>query len=840
MNRLLRLCGLVALLVSLVETAPAQTSPAKISRIDISHAGPPAASDEIIRSHIRVKVGDEYLPAKLDDDIHTLYATGLFYNIRVRPERAPDGGMVLIYVLQGKPRLTDIQIKGNEKLKTRKIKKEIKSKVGEPLDERKLFTDSQAIQSLYQKKGYPGTTVKAKPSIIEESGTGVVEFEIVESEKVQIIRVDFVGAQAFTQKELRKQIKTKQKWMWSWLTGRGSFKDEQFEEDQEKLKEFYRDRGYIDFEIKDIQFEKPTPRKMIIRFNVYEGRQYRVGKITFSGTTTLPTNAVSPAYKAPHIGKHDPDRADKMAAATLHRNFIMKEGDVFKSKDLAKDSEAIEDFYGARGQIDVASPGNLNIRRIPNTETGTIDLDFLVNEGQVSYIEKIEIRGNVKTKDKVIRRELTVSPGEPFNMVAVKLSKRRLEGMQYFEPDSVNARPEPTTIPSRKDLVIDVVEKQTGNLRLGAGFSSVDSVVGFAEVTQGNFDLFNPPRFTGGGQKMRLWMQLGTERQDFEISFTEPWFLDRKLSLNVDLYHTEKSYLSPNDLYDETRTGARVGLSKALWSDFFIGSVGYNIENVQIDLEDGAHGWINSPAVPGGPIIGPGAGIAGPIPPNIPPSIMDEEGDSLLTRITAALIRDTRNSTFLPDGGQRTQLYGEIASTALGGERDFYKLGLESAWYFRGLAKGHVLEVVGRIGVADGFGGDDVPFYERYYLGGAYTLRGFEYRDVSPRDPYPYGGFYEEPVGGNTYMFGSVEYSVPVFKREKTGVRVAVFYDIGKVNSDAYDFDFTDFSDDWGIGLRLELPIGPLRLDYAFPIHHDDFNSGGGRFQFTAGWTRPF
>jgi outer membrane protein insertion porin family len=323
---------------------------------------------------------------------------------------------------------------------------------------------------------------------------------------------------------------------------------------------------------------------------------------------------------------------------------------------------------------------------------------------------------------------------------------------------------------------------------------------------------------------------LGTERKDFEIDFSEPWFLDRKLAFDVSLFHREASYLSINELYTEARTGARFALTRALWSDFFIGSVFYKIENVDINLEPGIHGLL---LAPGGGVGPPGSGSV-VIPPNAPHAILSEEGDTLLTRIGVSLARDTRNSTKLPDAGQRTELSAEWVSSYLGGERDCYKLGASTAWYCRGFAKGHVIEVAARTGVAEGLRGDDVPFYERYYLGGAYSLRGYEFRSVSPREP----GF-DEPVGGNTFWFGTIEYSIPIFQREKTGVRIAFFYDIGNVTEKAYDYNFSDYTDNWGVGLRLELPIGPLRLDYGVPIKHDDFQKDSGRFQFTAGWTRP-
>ena len=828
----LRLYGLCALLACLPVVWGQSTGP-KITRVDIQHVGPAAISDELIRANLHLKAGDVYLPATADDDVHNLYATGLFYNIRVNAERAGEG-LVLTYFVQAMPRLTDIKLSGNKKLAESKILKKLASKVGEPLNEQKLFSDAQAIQEMYQKSGYPGTTVQAVPNIAEESGRGSVTFEIKESVKIKIVRVEFGGAQAFKEKKLRRVIKTRAHWMWSWLTGSGKFKDDQFQEDRERLAEFYREKGYIDFEIKDVRFENPTPTSMIIRFTIYEGRPYKVGGVTFEGTTMFPTNAVSPQARFGKLPKNPAEQRAWFEQRQMNHAFPMKEGSTFTAKGLTKDLDAVQDFYGAKGHIDVeAGSANLNVARIANTEKGTLDLHFKVDEGQKSFVEKIEIRGNTKTKDKVIRRELTIAPGEVFNMVAVKRSQARLEGLQYFE--KVDARPDATEVLNRKNLIVGVEEKTTGNLSLGAGFSSVDSIVGFVEVSQGNFDLFHPPTFTGGGQKFRLRLQLGTERQDYVLSFVEPWFLDRKLALGVELYYRDLNFQSIGNIYSELRYGTRLSLTRALWSDYLIGSVSYTIENVGIRLQPGYHGPIT---VLGGGLTGPPGQPGFPVflPANVPQAILNEVGNSLVSRVGLSLAYDTRNSTLLPDAGQRTELGVDFAGGPLGGDQSYYKVEAKSAWYFRGLAKGHVLEVAGRLGVADGFSGHDVPFYDRYYLGGLYSLRGFEYRAISPREP----GF-TEPIGGNTYWFGTAEYSIPIIQKEKVGgVRLALFYDIGSVEAKAYNFNFSNFSDNWGLGLRLNLPIGPLRLDYGIPVHHDEFSSGSGRFQFGVGYTREF
>ena len=449
---------------------------------------------------------------------------------------------------------------------------------------------------------------------------------------------------------------------------------------------------------------------MVIRFYLYEGRQYKVGSVTFTGNKLFNAEEIHRGLEAVHDFEHS-------KAKLGSHGLAMDVGDIFTPDGLNKDTQAIEDFYGSKGYLDVVQGASLRVVRIPNVDTGTMDLEFQIKEGQKSYVEKIDIRGNLKTKDKVIRRELAISPGEVFDMVRVKISKQRLEGLQYF--DKVDLRPEPTDPPiaGRKDLIVNVEEQNTGNFMVGAGFSSVDALVGYAEVTQGNFDLFHPPTFTGGGQRLRLFVQLGTERQDYELSFTEPWFLNRKLSLGVDLYRHQLDFESPNDIYDETRTGMRLSLTRALWSDFLIGGVSYTVEDVGISLNSGWHGW-DSP------------------PPNVPNAILEQVGDHVYQRFGVTLAYDTRNSTQLPNHGQRTEIDPELSI----GDTTYYKIELKTAWYFPGLFKGHVIEAVGRAGIADGLSGGDVPFYDRYYLGGLYSLRGFKYRNIAPRDPNYYPG----------------------------------------------------------------------------------------------------
>lgn len=763
----------------------AQQAPLKVTKVTIQFTGPANTSETLVRSHIRIHEGDAFSPAQVDDDIRNLYSTGYFRQIQVQHTQTAQG-VALVYNLQGKPKLTNIKVTGNKEYSETKIRKKITSKTGEPLDEKKLFTDAQAIQKFYQDHGFHQTIVKPVPLIEEQTGRSTVTFEITESPKVKITQVVFEGAKAFPQKKLKKVVKTRRRWWLSWLTGSGRLKDDVLDDDKEKLAEFYRDAGYIDFDLKDVKVVTTAPNKVEVHFTYSEGRQYKVGAVTFKGSTLFTPTQLTAALKMPA-------------------------GKTFTPPGLNKDLETLRDLYGERGYIDAAI---IPIKQ-PNVETGTMDLVYQIEEGIKSYIEKIEIKGNNKTKDKVIRRELAVAPGEVFDMVSIKLSKKRLEGLNYFE--KVDAQPEPTDVPNRKNLVVGVDEKSTGNFTVGAGFSSVDSLVGYVEMTQGNFDLFKPWGFQGGGEKLRMRATVGTVRQDYLISFIEPWFMERKLSLGVDLYHRVLNYVSVNSFYDERRTGARLSLTRALGSDYLIGSIFYNVENVGI-----VH--VNED------------------PTQVPQFISDEKGYKLVSKVGGSLAFDTRDNVMTPTKGFRSEIYTELAGGPFGADVDYFKAELRHSQYVKGFFPGHLWEIGVRGGGVESYGkSDNVPFFDRYYLGGLYSLRGFKYRNTGPHDPV-----FGEPMGGDTYWFGSIEYTIPIIEETKFGIKWAFFYDVGNVYSSPWSLNYNKanqeipYYDNWGLGLRLNLPIGPLRFDYGIPIHTDTYNGRGGKFQFGVGYTRDF
>src|SRR5581483_2429456 len=437
------------LLLGGVHIAPAQDTGPRVDRVLIQYIGPTNVSEQFIRSNIRLKAGDIYKPSLTEQDVHLLYATGQFYNIRVSVDPADDGGLNVTYVVQARLRITDVKIVGNTNLSTSKIRKKIKAKAGDPLDEQKLFSDTQEIKKLYEKYGYPNTQAKYVFDTVDEAaGKASVTFQITESRRLTIMDIRFVGATAFKPSELRKQLHTKRHWMFSWIMHPDRFKEDQFDDDKEALIDFYHNHGYLDFEIKDVNFESPKPNQLIIVMTVFEGRQYKIGSVRFDGNKLFDDQAIRAGLVDAHDRQQSKDRLGP-------NGLPMDVGNVFTPDGMGKDLTLIEDFYGSRGYIDVQRGGTLRVDRIPNVDTGTMDLDFHIDAGEQNHVERIDIRGNTKTKDKVIRRELAISPGEVFDMVRVKISQQRLEALDYFDKVSMDPEPMDPPIPGRKNLEVN-------------------------------------------------------------------------------------------------------------------------------------------------------------------------------------------------------------------------------------------------------------------------------------------------------------------------------------------------------------------------------------------------
>jgi outer membrane protein insertion porin family len=745
---------------SVYAQAPQAQGPPIIRSVEIQYVGPQTISRERVMAQIRTKVGQPYSEALAEQDIRSLYATGAVQNVRIFGEPEGEGVKVMV-VIQTRPFVNEIEIAGAERISAKKLRKNIDLKINGPLSEEELEKGRQKIIEIYQGRGFTDVDVKFHVDTNEERGTSRVVYTITEGTKGAISAIRFEGNTKFGDRILRKQMKTKGKTLYSFIDKSGRLDETQLEQDINSIREWYQDHGYIDVAVKEVRRERHNG-KMTIVVVLAEGIQYHVGKLTITG------NKVANEQKIRALLK-------------------MKEGDVYSPKQIRDDSKKLADAYGSGGYVDL----QVVPQGVP-AGPGRIDVKYSIEEGSPSFVQRITILGNTRTKDKVIRREVLIAPGDIFNSVRVDTTKKRLDNLGYFS--KVETFPDDTGVASRKDLVIQVEEKRTGSLNFGAGFSTVESLVGFVELTQGNFDLMNWPNFTGGGQKFRARVQYGTLTKDVVLSLTEPYFLDRRLSLGGEVFFKESDYLS--SIYAERDYGFSMETRKAI-GPYMSASLQYKLETSELfNVSSAASN-----------------------------ALLLEGGKVTKSQISPSFIFDSRDNPLLSRRGERIQFTPFIAGGPLGGNTQIYGMDLQARQYFH-LPKDTILGFSGEVATVDTWGsGDSVRIFDRLFLGGSNDLRGFNFRDVSPRD------INGEPLGGQSEAQFTIEYTVPIIEK----ARVAVFYDTGFVNAAPWDFSTNHIVSDVGVGLRLDLPIGPIRIDYGYPIQKG-VNTGGGKFNFNVGY----
>jgi len=742
------------------QDAPSQQGPPIIRSVEIQYVGPQTISKERVLAQIRTRAGQPYSESLAEQDIRALYATGAVQNVRIFAEPVGDGAKVIV-VLQTRSLVNEIEIAGAERISPKNLRKRINLKINGPLSEEELEKGRQKIIDSYQAKGFTNIDVKFHVDTDETRGTSRVIYTINEGPKGTVSAIRFEGNTKFGNRILRKQMKTKGRTLYSFIDKSGRLDETQLEQDINSVREWYQDHGYIDVEVKEVRRER-TKGKMMIVVVLAEGPQYHVGKLTIAGTKVTSAEKVRALLK-------------------------MKEGSVYSPKQIRDDSKKIADAYGSGGYVDL----QVTPQGVPAGQSA-IDVKYTIEEGNPSFVQRINIVGNTRTKDKVIRREVLIAPGDIFNSVRVETTKKRLDNLGYFS--KVETYPEDTGVTGRRDLIIQVEEKRTGSLNFGAGFSTVDNLVGFIEMTQGNFDLLNWPNFTGAGQKFRARIQYGTRRKDIILSLTEPFFLDRRLSLGGQVFYSEADYLS--SIYAQRNYGFSIDTRKPIGT-FAAVSLQYRLDTTELfDVSSGASN-----------------------------AIRIEAGSVTKSQITPAIVIDTRDNPFLSRRGTRFVLSPYIAGGFLGGDTQIYGFSLEAAHFFH-LWKDTILQLQGAIATVDTWGsGNRVRIFDRLFLGGSNDLRGFDFRDVSPRD------INGEPLGGKSLARFTVEYTVPIIEK----ARAAIFYDTGFVNAASWNFNTNHIVSDVGIGLRLDLPIGPIRIDYGIPIQKD-VNKGSGKFNFNVGY----
>lgn len=738
------------------ESDHAQRIP-RVSRIDV--IGNQVVSTNTVLNNMKTRPGQELNQQKINEDVKHLYGTGFFQDIRIDIEETQEGAR-LIVVVDEKPVVRHIFIEGHKIVKERDIRKDLNLVEGQVLDEYAINQGINKVKERYSNKGFRFVQVFQKVDIDRPRKEATVTITVEEGQKFRIQAVRFKGADSFKPRRLLKLMKTKPRNVL--LLRFGTFKDEKFKEDLDRLVAFYQSQGFLDAKVtQEFEYDEQNG-KITIDILVAEGKRYHTGRVDLKGVKIF----------------HESD---------VWQILKLLPGSVFSQQGLSEDIQKIREFYHRYGYMNVQIQPDIKLNR----ETGKVDVSYDLVEGDLYFVDKVKIRGNTKTKDIVIRREIKIKPGEKFDGESINRSKQRLENLGYFEEVTYDTEQTPT--PNRRDIVFQVKEKRTGELSFGAGISSIDQFIGFAEIAQRNFDLMNWPRFTGGGQSLSLKGRWGTITRDFELNFTEPYLFNKPISYGLDVYDTRTE--NRNVDFREERLGLGNTFSKA-FTEFIRAGFGYRLERVDLfDLESDA-----------------------------PPDVLLFQGKSWLSRLKLFLSRDTRDNVFNPTRGWVGGVSGELIGTFLGGEEDFYIFQAHTTKYWSFKEGRHVIEWRMRAGVADELGSEKVPVYDRFFAGGYGTVRGYNFKRVSPIEA-------GSAIGGNTMAIINLEYTFPIAYLDN--FKGAFFIDAGDVEADSYNIDIGEFRVSIGPGMKINTPIGPLAFYYGFPFVNRDTEDRNGRFEFS-------
>ncbi len=789
--------------------APESPEPPTIRRLIVNFTGLSNVNEEVARANMSLREGEPYDAIAIDRDIRTLYRTQLFEHIEVRLQPVGSDEVDLFFDIRPKFRIASISFDGNERIRDRRLESEVTILPNQILNERRVKEAGQAIEEFYLKRGFSQARIEYEIDRNPATGFGNVIYKIREGGKYKISKVKFTGNENIKSRKLRRNIKTKKRGIFSLFTGAGRFDADQFDDDLEKLKDLYVEEGHLDIDIDParVRFSYPTNRKMVIDIAVDEGKEYQVGSIDFEGN---------------ELYKDD----------ILRLMLRVKPGDRYRPERLDEDLERIEDFYGQFGYMET----RVRLTRVPNVTTGNIDIVYQIYESEKFQVESIEIEGNTKTKSTVVIRELALGPGSTFDSVRMDASRMRLENTRYFE--DVNVTPQTTQIPGRRDLRITFREGRTGNFSFGAGFSSLEKGTFFIELTQSNFDIFNwRGAFQGDGQKFRLRAQIGSLSSQITLAFEEPWLFEKRLAAGFTLFNTSSGLTR---LYDVEQKGFDVYIRKRLIelieARLSYSLVEFGFDNFARELDGVQREQL-------------------------------EQSNGQISSLNLLLLRDRRDRIINTFRGSRLELDLTTAGGPLGGNFQYNKIESRNLIHFP-ISTWHS-QTIGfliRAGVVKESGDSEfVPIEERFYLGGPNTLRGFEFRDVSPKsglvplDPeLADSGIGRRPfeIGGKTYGMFSAEYTIGFTE----GFHGAIFYDGGFVNKAAGDFSMdrvkafgeylgepvllgwnnSGWNDNVGVGIRISVMGTPLRLDYAIPLTTSGDptfggNDEGAQFNFTFG-----
>ncbi|MDP2928449.1 MAG: outer membrane protein assembly factor BamA [Candidatus Omnitrophota bacterium] len=721
-----------------------------------------AISAETILSKIKTKVGDEFNQVVINEDLKRLYATEYFTDVSIDAESYEDG-LNLTLVVEEKTVIGKIDFKGNKAYTAQRLKQAMKSRPDDMLNMSMLAQDIAEIRSLYVKKGFPQVEVKYELDVDKELNKTNVIIIVDERKKIKVSKIEITGNEHLKSANIVKILGTKP----SWLFNPGIFKEDVLEEDVDKIRALYDNIGYLDAEVVPKLDYSEDGTQLFVTFDVKEGKQYLVGSINIAGNTVLPEKEIRSKIK-------------------------MKVGKSFSRRELRDDMLAIRDLYYMHGYMDAVVDVDQNV----NPATGGMDMTYTIDPKEVVYVGKVIVRGNTKTREIIIRRELRIYPGDKFNGAKIKRSKERLYNLGLFEDVSFDT--EPTLVPQVHNLTVNVKETKTGEFSFGGGYSSVDQFLGFVEIGQKNFDILNFPTFTGGGQQLVVRAEIGMVRQNYNIGWVDPWIFGWPYLFGFDLYRTSHTrQIDVGWAYDETKTGGDLKIGKELTENLRADAL-YRLEYIKI----------------------------GSVPDYASQDFKDEEGSKVISAGSLQLTQDTRDNIYNPGHGYILNGTVEDAGGVFMGDKEYVK-GTATAAYYSTFFEKFVVELKARGGWSAPYGrSKSVPIYERFFAGGANTIRGYKERKVGPRDKGS-----DEPIGGEALLIGNVELTFPIYEKILKG---AIFYDVGNVWTKAGDFmTGGNYKSGAGIGIRVNTPVGPFRLDWGYPLTKNQNDTKEGEFYFS-------
>jgi len=739
-------CFLFVLIFFCAGAAPAQESPLLVNKIEIR--GLKRIEEGAVKSKISQKTGEPLSQEKIAEDIKSIFKMGYFDDVRVEVETF-EGGVKLIYVVKEKPTIVKIDFQGNEKIEDSKLKEKITLSPGSIADTVLIQDNASRLKKFYEEEGYLLANVVPVIKKVSENEV-TLTYQIDEGKKIRIDDIKITGNRNISSSKIRKAMETKKWWIFSFLTSSGYYKKDRMEQDVSRIQNLYFDNGYIKAVIGEPEISVDQKnREMTISINVSEGAQYRISSVGVSGNTFY-------------------------SDAVIKNKLSIEPGEVFSKKRLEKDIGEISDLYTQNGYALVSVTPDL----VPDDKDDTVKVVLNIDEGGKYEIGRIEISGNTRTRDKVIRREIRVDEGETYDSAKLKRSYERINNLNYFE--TVEFLPKPKYEEKVVDLEVKVKERPTGFLSVGGGYSSIDKFIATADLTQGN--LF------GRGQYLKLKGELGGTSSLYEISFRDPWLFDRPISLSTGIYKTTREYID----YDKDAFGVYLGLGKSL-SEYWRGDISYNFEKAKIsNISDDAS------------LI-----------------IRDQEGTKTTSSITPKFIRDSRDNYLDPSRGSRNVFSFTFAG--IGGSNAFIKGTIDSGWYFP--LGPTTFMVRGRFGYATGIFGEELPLYERFYVGGIYTIRGLGWGDAGPRDEAT-----GDPIGGTEELIFNTEFIFPILTEIK--LKGVVFFDAGNSYDDFDEFGTLRYTT--GTGIRWISPIGPIRIEWGYNLDQKPDESSN-KFEFAFG-----